>query len=94
MSEKRTSARTRRADVPCDPKSRRATPGYREGAVAHRGAAEPRAKRGRPANPPGQGKERIALRVDRDVLDGYRAQGAGRRTRMNAVLRACRDASI
>lgn len=94
MSEKRTSTRTRRADVPYDPKNRRATLEYWEGAVPHRGVAELRAKRGRPAKPPGQGKEQIALRVDKDVLDWYRAQGAGWQTRMNAVLKAYRDATV
>jgi uncharacterized protein (DUF4415 family) len=43
-------------------------------------------KRGRPA---GSGtKEQVALRVDRDVLDAFRASGPGWQTRMNAVLRA------
>jgi uncharacterized protein (DUF4415 family) len=39
-------------------------------------------------------KAPIALRVDRDVLDWFRAQGRGYQTRMNAVLRAFRDASL
>jgi uncharacterized protein (DUF4415 family) len=38
-------------------------------------------------------KEAISLRVDQDVLDWFRAQGEGYQTRMNAVLRAFRDAS-
>ena len=37
-------------------------------------------------------KEQIALRVDADVLSWFRAQGAGWQTRMNAVLKAYRDA--
>ena len=37
-------------------------------------------------------KEQIALRVDADVLTWFRAQGAGWQTRMNAVLKAYRDA--
>lgn len=49
-------------------------------AVAHRGLPLP------------QRKEQIALRVDADVLAWYRAQGAGWQTRMNAVLKAFRDA--
>lgn len=36
----------------------------------------------------------IALRVDSDVLEWFKAQGPGYQTRMNAVLRAFRDASI
>ena len=39
-------------------------------------------------------KTSIALRVDADVLEWFRAQGPGYQTRMNAVLRAFRDASI
>ena len=38
-------------------------------------------------------KASISLRVDRDVLDWFKAQGDGYQTRMNAVLRAFRDAS-
>ena len=37
-------------------------------------------------------KEQIALRVDADVQTWFRAQGAGWQTRMNAVLKAYRDA--
>jgi len=50
-------------------------------AVAHRGLPVP------------SRKEQIALRVDADVLAWYRAQGAGWQTRMNAVLKAFRDAT-
>ena len=45
-------------------------------AVAHRGLPLP------------SRKEQIALRVDADVLEWFRADGAGWQTRMNAVLRA------
>jgi len=38
-------------------------------------------------------KTQIALRVDADVLAWYRAQGRGWQTRMNAVLRAFREAA-
>ncbi len=51
-------------------------------AVAHRGLPLPARK------------EQIALRVDADVLAWYRAQGRGYQTRINAVLRAFRDASV
>ena len=37
-------------------------------------------------------KTQIALRVDDDVLAWFKAQGSGYQTRMNAVLRAFRDA--
>ena len=50
------------------------------GAVAHRGLPLP------------SRKARIALRVDEDVLTWFRALGAGYQTRMNAVLKAFRDA--
>ena len=64
-----------------------------EGAIAHEGVADLRAKRGRPAKAAGDRKEQIALRVDEDVLEWYRAQGPGWQTRMNAVLRAYRGAT-
>lgn len=38
-------------------------------------------------------KASISLRVDKDVLDWFKLQGPGYQTRMNAVLRAFRDAS-
>lgn len=36
----------------------------------------------------------ISLRLDRDVLDWFRTRGPGYQTRINAVLRAFRDASV
>ncbi len=39
-------------------------------------------------------KAAISLRVEQDVLEWFKAQGPGYQTRMNAVLRAYRDASI
>jgi uncharacterized protein (DUF4415 family) len=38
-------------------------------------------------------KQSIALRVDADVLEWFKAQGPGYQSRMNAVLKAYRDAS-
>ena len=38
-------------------------------------------------------KASISLRVDQDVLEWFKAQGAGYQTRINTVLRAFRDAS-
>lgn len=38
-------------------------------------------------------KAAISLRLDADVLDWFRARGAGYQTRINAVLRAYMDAS-
>lgn len=38
-------------------------------------------------------KTSISLRLDADVLEWYKSQGPGYQTRINAVLRAFRDAS-
>jgi uncharacterized protein (DUF4415 family) len=43
---------------------------------------------------PAPGKKSIALRVDADVLEWFKSQGAGYQSRMNAVLKAFRDASL
>jgi uncharacterized protein (DUF4415 family) len=48
-------------------------------------AAITKRRAGRPA---GSGnKEQVALRLDRDVLAAFRADGPGWQTRMNAALR-------
>ncbi|MGH8225380.1 MAG: BrnA antitoxin family protein [Gammaproteobacteria bacterium] len=39
-------------------------------------------------------KTAVSLRIERDVLEWFKAQGSGYQTRMNAVLRAYRDASL
>ena len=39
-------------------------------------------------------KKAISLRVDPDVLEFFKSQGAGYQTRMNAVLRAWMDAQL
>ena len=39
-------------------------------------------------------KASISLRVDQDVLEWFKQQGPGYQTRINAVLRAFRDASV
>ena len=91
MSKKRTSKRTQ-TDVPYDTADKAAVLKYWKGATRHRGVAELRAKRGRPAMDPGERKQQIALRVDREVVAWYRAQGAGWQTRMNRVLKAFKDA--
>jgi uncharacterized protein (DUF4415 family) len=38
-------------------------------------------------------KEAISLRLDADVLDWFRTRGPGYQTRINAVLRAYKDAA-
>ena len=42
---------------------------------------------------PAPAKALVSLRVDQDVLEWFKAQGSGYQTRINAVLRAFRDAS-
>ena len=49
------------------------------------------ARRGLRPLPP---KASISLRLDQDVLQWFKAQGPGYQTRINAVLRAFRDASV
>ena len=43
---------------------------------------------------PAPSKSLVSLRVDQDVLEWFKAQGSGYQTRINAVLRAFRDASV
>jgi uncharacterized protein (DUF4415 family) len=94
MKKKATTTRIRKSDVPYDPASKAATAKFWAGATPHNGIAELRAKRGRPALGADSRKEQIALRVDKEVLEWYRAQGTGWQTRMNAVLKAYRDATL
>ena len=92
MKKQRTTARTR-SDVPYNPKDKAAVSSFWDGAIAHRGVKALRAKRGRPAKAEHERKEQIALRLDADVLEWYRSLGSGWQTRMNAVLKAYRDAT-
>jgi uncharacterized protein (DUF4415 family) len=39
-------------------------------------------------------KTSVSLRIDADVLQWFKAQGPGYQTRMNAVLRAFKEASL
>jgi len=41
---------------------------------------------------PAEGKERLTVRFDQDVVDWFRAQGRGYQTKMNAVLRSFYEA--
>ena len=93
MNKKRTSVRTPKSDVPYDSKSRKATLAFWAEATPHKGVAQLRAKRGRPPKPEHEKKAQIALRVDAEVLAWYRALGEGWQTRMNAVLKAYKDAT-
>ena len=45
-------------------------------------------KRGRPAS--AAPKRQVTLRLDADVIDGYRAEGAGWQSRINDALRKAR----
>lgn len=94
MNKKRTSEPARKADVPYDTQNKAAVQSFWDGAVAHQGVAELRAKRGRPTKAEHERKEQIALRLDADVLAWYRSLGTGWQTRMNAVLKAYRDATV
>ena len=93
MSKKPISKPTLTSDVPYDRSDEKATLVFWSGAIAHHGVAELHAKRGRPKKSAAELKEQIALRVDKEVLEWYRSKGAGWQTRMNAVLKAFRDAS-
>ena len=46
---------------------------------------------GKPVNrggrPRGSGKERVSLRLDKDIIERFRADGPGWQTRMNDALR-------
>jgi uncharacterized protein (DUF4415 family) len=72
---------TKDADIRFTDDAPKTSPEEWADAVAHRGLPLP------------SRKEQIALRVDADVLAWYRAQGPGWQTRMNAVLKAFRDAA-
>jgi uncharacterized protein (DUF4415 family) len=44
-------------------------------------------RRARPGRPRGSTKEQVSLRIDRDVLERFRATGPGWQTRINEALR-------
>ena len=94
MKEKRISKPTPKADVPYDVDNAGDVAAFWETATKHRGVEELRAKRGRPPKAETDRKEQIALRLDADVLAWYRSLGTGWQTRMNAVLKAYRDATV
>jgi uncharacterized protein (DUF4415 family) len=93
MSKKHITEHSPKADVPYDTQNEAAVKSFWNEATAHRSLAEFRAKRGRPKKAEHERKEQIALRIDADVLAWYRSLGSGWQTRMNAVLKAYRDAS-
>lgn len=64
------------------------TPEHPEASVRHimRGVVRNGLKVVRP-------KTSVSLRIDADILEWFKAQGSGYQTRINAVLRAYRDAA-
>jgi uncharacterized protein (DUF4415 family) len=94
MNKKHIPVHTPKVDAPYDVNDKVAVMSFWDGAIAHRGLAELRAKRGRPKKAEHEKKEQIALRIDADVLAWYRKLGGGWQTRMNAVLKAYRDATV
>jgi uncharacterized protein (DUF4415 family) len=94
MKNKLTTKPSPKADAPYDAKDKTKVAAFWADATAHRGIEELRVKRGRPAKAELDRKEQIALRLDADVLAWYRGLGAGWQTRMNAVLKAYRDATV
>jgi len=93
MRKMPTTKRTQGSEVPYKPSSKTGTAKFWADAIPHTGVTEYRAKRGRPALDADARKEQISLRLDKEVLEWYRAQGAGWQTRMNAVLKAYRDST-
>lgn len=65
------------------------TPEHPEADPAH--IARGIVRRGLQPVPP---KSSVSLRIDSDVLAWFKAKGSGYQTRINAVLRAFRDASV
>ncbi len=98
MNKKHTSKRTPPnklgADVPYSVRSKAAVQAFWGDAIKHTGIPELRGKRGRPKKLEHELKEQIALRLDADVVAWYRKLGTGWQTRMNAVLKAYRDATV
>jgi uncharacterized protein (DUF4415 family) len=64
------------------------TPGHPEIDLKH--VARGIVRRGLKVVPP---KASVSLRIDADVLEWFKSAGAGYQTRMNAVLRAFKEAS-
>ncbi len=91
MDKKPTRNISEDTDVPYNPDDESEVAAFWKDAIHHKGLAEFRAKRGRPKLQPEEKKEQIALRVDRDVLEWFRAQGTGWQSRMNAALRQFKD---
>lgn len=91
--KKQSSSATSRTDWPrvrgLKDRSIKTSSEHPEAAVKHivRGIVRQGLK---PINP----KASISLRVDADVLEWFKSKGPGYQTRINAVLRAFKDASL
>ena len=94
MEDKLISRTTRKTDVPYDAANPGEVSAFWEIATKHRGVEQLRAKRGRPPKAETDRKEQFALRLDGDARARYQGFGARWQTRMNAVLKACRDATV
>ncbi len=94
MNEKPISKHSQTTEAPYDANDPKAVDNFWSEATPHKGVQELRAKRGRPRLRASERKEQIAIRVDSEVLAWYREQGSGWQTRMNAVLKAYKDASL
>ncbi len=93
MTTKGNFASTTQAEAPCDTEASEVLPSDWDKVTVDHGVPESHPRRGRPVKADDQRKQQIALRLDADVLAWYRALGHGWQTRMNAVLKAYRDAT-
>lgn len=91
MNAKPTGESTDDDSLPYDPKNRAETLAFWEGAIAHRGLDELRAKRASSVPDPAR-RVRVALSIDSEVLAWYRAMGADWQSQVNEALRAYRVA--
>ena len=94
MNEKPISKHSQTIETPYDVNDQKVVNNLWSEATPHKGVQGIRTKRGRPRLDTNERKEQIAIRVDAEVLAWYREQGAGWQTRMNAVLKAYKDASL
>lgn len=91
MKKKPSQSISKNTDVPYDPDNESEVMEFWKDAITHTGLDELRVKRGRPPMKPQERKEQVALRIDRDILEWFRAQGAGWQTRMNDALRQFKE---
>ena len=56
--------------------------------MTKRTSKAPAKRRGRPSIPAGEGKTRITIRLDQDIVERFKATGPGWQTRLNNALKA------